>query len=97
MKDIVAKLPESRSYLLVIPDKIESVVRAASNLDNVHWVLASYLNVRDVLKYERLVVMKPSIEVIEKIWALPADKREPSVWSQARRAVREQAQEAKRG
>jgi len=97
MKDIVARLPESRSYLLVIPDKLESVVRAASNLENVHWVLASYLNVRDVLKYERLVVMRPSIEVIEKIWALPAAKREPSVWSQARRAVREQAQEAKRG
>jgi ribosomal protein L4 len=97
MKDVVAALPESRSYLLVIPEKLETLVRATGNLDNVHWVLASYLNVRDILKYERLVVMKPSIEVIEKIWALPPDKREPSVWSQARRAVREQTKEAKRG
>ena len=97
MKTVIDTLPESRSYLLVIPDKFESVVRATGNLENVHWVLASYLNVRDVLKYERLVVMKPSIEVIEKIWALPADKREPSVWSQARQAVRAQAQEANRG
>lgn len=97
MKDVVAALPESRSYLIVIPEKLESVVRASGNLENVHWVLASYLNVRDILKYERLVVMKPAIEVIEKIWALPDGKREPSVWSQARRAVREQAQEAKRG
>jgi large subunit ribosomal protein L4 len=97
MKTVIDTLPESRSYLLVIPDKFESVVRATGNLENVHWVLASYLNVRDILKYERLVVMKPSIEVIEKIWALPADKREPSVWSQARQAVRAQAQEANRG
>ena len=97
MKDIVAILPESRSYLLVIPDKLESVVRASSNLENVHWVLASYLNVRDVLKFELLFVIKPSIEVIERMWALPAGKREPSVWAQARRAVREQDQEAKRG
>ena len=97
MKDIVAALPESRSYLLVIPEKLEPLVRASGNLENVHWVLASYLNVRDILKYERLVVMTPSIEVIEKIWALPADKREPSVWSQARHAVREERKEAKRG
>ena len=97
MKTFIDTLPESRSYLLVIPDKFESVVRGTGNLENVHWVLASYLNVRDILKYERLVVMKPSIEVIEKIWALPADKREPSVWSQARQAVRAQAQEANRG
>jgi hypothetical protein len=97
MKDVVAALPESRSYLLVIPEKMESIVRASGNIDNVHWVLASYLNVRDILKYERLVVMASAIEVIEKIWALPADKREPSVWAQARQAVREQAQESDRG
>lgn len=97
MKDLIGKLPESRSYLLVIPEKHESVVRASGNLENVHWVLASYLNVRDVLKYDRIVVMNSSIEVIEKIWALPADRREPSVWSQARRAAREQEKEASRG
>jgi large subunit ribosomal protein L4 len=97
MKGVIEALPESRSFLLVIPEKLESIGRGTGNLENVHWVLASYLNVRDILKYERLVGMKPSIEVIEKIWALPADKREPSVWSQARQAVRAQAQEANRG
>ncbi len=97
MKDIIAKLPESRTYLLVIPEKLESVVRSSSNLENVHWLIANYVNVRDILKYDRLVVMSSSIEVIEKIWALPADRREPSVWLQARRAVREQLKEAKRG
>ena len=89
-KDAVAKLPESRSYLLVIPEKLESIVRGSGNLENVHWVLASYLNVRDILKYERLVVMQPSLEIIDKLWALPADRREPSVWAQARRAMREE-------
>ncbi|MDQ2682203.1 MAG: 50S ribosomal protein L4, partial [Chloroflexota bacterium] len=39
MKDVVAKLPESRSFLLVMPEKIDSVVRASGNLENVHWVL----------------------------------------------------------
>ena len=88
---MVAKLPESRSYLVVIPEKTESVVRGTGNIENVHWVLANYLNVRDILKYERLVVMQESLETINGIWALDEDEREPSVWSQARKAEREEA------
>jgi large subunit ribosomal protein L4 len=91
MKTAIDKLPESRSYLLVIPDKIESIVRGSGNLENVHWVLASYLNVRDILKFERLVVMQESLDVINGIWSLPEDRREPSIWAQARKALREEA------
>jgi large subunit ribosomal protein L4 len=91
MKAAIDKLPESRSYLLVIPDKIESVVRGSGNLENVHWVLASYLNVRDILKFERLVVMQESLDVINGIWSLPEDRREPSIWAQARQSLREEA------
>jgi ribosomal protein L4 len=90
MKAAIDKLPESRSYLLVIPDKIESVVRGSGNLEKVHWVLASYLNVRDILKFERLVVMQESLDVINGIWSLPEDRREPSIWAQARKALREE-------
>lgn len=91
MKAAVANLPESRSYLMVIPDKVESVVRGTGNLENVHWVLASYLNVRDILKFERLVVMEESLDVINGIWALDESDREPSVWAQARKSLREEA------
>ncbi len=88
MKDFVASLPEARSYLLVLPEKSEAIIRAAGNLPNVHWILASYLNVRDILKYERMVLMNGAIEVIDRIWALPEGNREPSVWAQARQSVR---------
>jgi large subunit ribosomal protein L4 len=88
MKDFVAALPEARSYLLVLPEKSEAIIRAAGNLPNVHWILASYLNVRDVLKYERMVLMNGAIEVIDRIWALPEGHRELSVWAKARQAVR---------
>lgn len=88
MKDFVAALPEARSYLLVLPEKSDAVIRAAGNLENVHWILASYLNVRDILKYERMVLVNSAIEVIDRLWALPADHREPSVWAQARQASR---------
>jgi large subunit ribosomal protein L4 len=87
MKAIIEKLPESRSILIVIPDKSEVVDRAASNLPNVHTILASYVNVRDVLKYERLVVTPEAIAKIEELWALPEEKRTPSAFKQARLAA----------
>ena len=70
--------------LMVMPEKLESIVRSSGNLENVALAMANYLNVRDVLKFERLVVMSSSIELIEKIWALPADRRS-RCWRQARR------------
>jgi len=91
MQAAIDTLPVSRSYLLVIPDKLDSVVRGSGNLENVHWVLASYLNVRDILKYERMIVMQEALDVINGIWARPADRREPSVWAQARKNLREEA------
>jgi hypothetical protein len=44
--------------------------------------------VRDVLKYDRLLVTDEAIPVIEQLWALPEDRREPSTWKLARLAQR---------
>jgi large subunit ribosomal protein L4 len=87
MKAVLEKLPESRSVLIVMPEKIEVIERAAGNLPNVRTILANYLNVRDLLKYDRIVVTREAIEPIEAWLALPPDKREPSVWKQARLAA----------
>lgn len=87
MLSVVSTLPESRSILLVMPEKIEAIERAAGNLPNVWTILASNLNVRDLLKYERVLITREALEVIETLWALPADKRQPSAWKLARQAV----------
>lgn len=84
---LLAALPESRSYLILLPEKNEVVERAAGNLQNVKTILAGYANVRDVLKYERLIASREAIESLESILALPEAKREPSVWKQARQAA----------
>lgn len=86
-KSIIEKLPESRSHLIVIAEKDDVIDRAASNLPNVHTILASYVNVRDVLKYERLIVTPEAIAKIEELWALPEEKRTPSAFKQARLAA----------
>jgi large subunit ribosomal protein L4 len=88
MKGILATLPEHRSVLIVTPERVEVVARAAGNLPEVATIQAPYLNVRDVLKHDRLVVTREAIATIEGLWALPAERRQPSRFKQARLAAR---------
>ena len=60
---------------------------AAANLPQVKTIIAANLSVRDILKYERLIVAEEALAVIEGLWSLPADKREPSSWKLARLAA----------
>ena len=86
MKEVVAALPESRSVLIVTDGVVEPIRKASGNLENVWVVEAMFLNVRDVLKFDRLLVTKEAIPVIEKWLALTADEREPSQWKLERMA-----------
>jgi large subunit ribosomal protein L4 len=76
---------------LVVPAKSENVDRATSNLPDVKTILAGYANVRDLLKYDRIVIASDAVPVLEGILALPEDAREPSVWKQARQSAAEEA------
>lgn len=86
-KALIGSLPASRSYLVVTPEVIESVSRGAANLEEVKTIIAGLLNVRDVLKFERLIVAEEALPVIEQLWALPEDERTPSAWKLARQAA----------
>lgn len=87
----IKQLPEARSVLILTPEKSENIERATGNLQDVKSILAGYANVRDLLKYDRLVIAADAVPVIEGILALPDNSREPSVWKQARRAAAEEA------
>jgi len=87
MKDVLAAFPESRSVLIVTHEKIEVVDRASANLDNVKTVVAGMMSVRDLLKYDRVLVTQEAVEVIEGLWALTGNKREPSQWKLQRQAA----------
>jgi large subunit ribosomal protein L4 len=86
MKEVVAALPESRSVLIVTDGIVTPIRKASGNLQNVWVIDARYLNVRDVLKYDRLLVTREAIPVIEQWLALPEDQREPSRWKLQRMA-----------
>ena len=88
MLGVVAAMPQSRSFLLVVSEKSETLLRASGNIENVWVIQANYLNVRDVLKYDRLVIEQDALGVINDTWAIPGDRREPGTWKQARMAAR---------
>ena len=88
MKEVIAALPESRSVLIVTDGKVEPIRKSAGNLPNVWVIDARYLNVRDILKFDRMLVTREAIPVVEGLLALPEDEREPSAWKQARMARR---------
>lgn len=54
-----------RSVLLVMAEKDMAVQRSANNLPKVKTLLSSYLNIRDLLGYDVVVLSKQSVEQIE--------------------------------
>jgi len=84
MKEVLASLPDGRSILIVTDGVVTPIRKSAGNLQNVWTIDARYLNVRDLLKYDRVLVSRDAISVIENLWKLPEERREPSMWKQAR-------------
>ena len=89
MKGVLERLlPDARSVLIVMPEKVAAVEKSAANLPDTKTIIAPMVNVKDVLRYERLVVTQETIRAIEALWALPEEKRTPSRWRLARLAKR---------
>lgn len=68
LAEVVNKLAGEGTALLVFPEKNENyvtVLRAGRNLPNAKPLLAHYLNVRDLLGFDKLILSVDSIQVIE--------------------------------
>jgi large subunit ribosomal protein L4 len=94
MKAVLEAMPESRSFLIVTDGQGGAIRQSSGNLSNVWTIDARYLNVRDVLKFDRLLVTREAIPVVEGLWALSDAERQPSSWQEARLARRAAAQTA---
>jgi len=70
-KDMLALLDNLNildSALILLPSPDDVVERSARNIVAVKTLLANYLNIRDVLGHDYLVVPLEALEVIEAIW-----------------------------
>ncbi len=61
------RLAESKT-LIVLPEKDPLVQASARNIPGVKTLLAPYLNVADLLDYDRVLMPVASLEVIGRIW-----------------------------
>ena len=67
MIDCLSALKLSGSTLIVLAAKNEAVERSASNLPAVKTLLANYLNVIDLLKYDNVLMVQPAVAIAEGI------------------------------
>lgn len=72
MRTILAKLSAAPSVLILMPDADANLSRSAHNLDKVKTLRTSYLNVRDLLGYEIVVMSKAALTSIESFFGAGA-------------------------
>jgi len=67
MASVLDKLVGQESALVLIPEKAAyaDVIRAANNLPGTKVLLANYLNIRDLLKFDKVIFPQASLGVIE--------------------------------
>jgi len=67
MTAVLSALQLDSSVLILLPQRNEMVERSAENLPDVKTLRANYLNVRDILGYDYLLLLKGALEVVEAI------------------------------
>lgn len=68
MKQVLEALAGSEKALVVLGSKDENVSRSVHNLSQAHIILANYLNIRDLLVYDKVVITLEALDVINGIW-----------------------------
>jgi large subunit ribosomal protein L4 len=64
---ILEGLGVGSSVLILLPQSDQVILRSANNLPKVRTLVAQYLNVRDLLQYDHILMPLASLEVIEGI------------------------------
>jgi large subunit ribosomal protein L4 len=65
--DTLRNLQVDSSAVILLPDSNENVERSANNLPDVKTLRAHYLNVRDLLQYDYVIIPTGALAVVEEI------------------------------
>ena len=66
--DAVAGKDTRKTLVLMTVGGNEHVVNSIHNLSNVHVLRVNYLNMRDLLQYDKVVVPLDALEIIKSLW-----------------------------
>ncbi|UCC87611.1 MAG: 50S ribosomal protein L4 [Anaerolineales bacterium] len=67
MVDTLQNLSVDTSAVILLPERNENLERSANNLSAVKTLRAHYLNVRDLLKYDYVILPTGALAVVEEI------------------------------
>ncbi|KKP37706.1 MAG: 50S ribosomal protein L4 [Candidatus Peregrinibacteria bacterium GW2011_GWA2_33_10] len=68
IKELIDNLKVERKGLFVLPERNELFKKSCNNLPNVKSILVNYLNVRDLLTYNKIIFFKNSLSKLEEIF-----------------------------
>lgn len=65
---MLQKLPIERDVLIVIPEKNQIIQQSSKNIPFAKTILANYLNIKDLQKYEKVLLLKDAIDKIKETY-----------------------------
>lgn len=71
-QQLLKTLVGDNSALVLVTREHEMVRRSMNNLTNTSTLLANYLNIRDLLRYDKVIVPLAALDIIKQIWGAGA-------------------------
>ena len=68
MSGLIDALVGDQSALVVVTAEQTTVRKSVNNLASAHSIVANYLNVRDLLKYDKVIMSLDALDVVKNIW-----------------------------
>ena len=68
MSGLIQALVGDQTALIVVTAEMKALRKSVNNLANAHSIVANYLNVRDLLKYDKVIMPLDALEVVTSIW-----------------------------
>jgi len=66
--ELIKKLPIKKDVLVVMAEKNKDLELSARNIPNVKTILAGYVNIHDLQRYETVLFLKDSIKKMEEVF-----------------------------
>lgn len=73
MSDLVDSVCDGRSTLVLIGERNDALERSIRNLPHVRYLRAGYLNVRDLLAFDRLLIAEDALEAVTRHLSVESD------------------------
>ena len=74
MRDTLGRLVGEQSALILVAERNEALEKSVRNLSNARTLRANYLNVRDLLSHDRVIIPQAALSVLEGFLGRAAER-----------------------